>query len=77
MKVLVTGAGSLLMAGVAARLAARGDEVVCLQRRPLSLPADGRIWQVQGDVRDEAAVARAAEGCEAVVHGAARVGVVG
>lgn len=77
MKVLVTGAGSMLMAGVAAQLAARGDEVVCLQRRSLSLPADSTIRQVQGDVRDEAAVQRAAEGCDAIVHGAARVGVVG
>ncbi len=36
MKVLVTGAGSLLLGGVAAALLARGDEVVCLQRRPLA-----------------------------------------
>lgn len=77
MRVLVTGAGSMLMAGVAARLAARGDDVVCLQRRPLSLPGGSTIRQVQGDVRDEAAVQRAAEGCDAIVHGAARVGVVG
>lgn len=77
MKVLVTGAGSMLLAGVANELAARGDDVVCLQRRPLALPDRSGIQQVQGDVRDEAAVQRAAEGCDAIVHGAARVGVVG
>lgn len=77
MKVLVTGAGSMLMAGVAAELAARGDEVVCLQRRPLALPEGSLIRQAQGDVRDESAVQRAAEGCDAIVHGAARVGVTG
>ncbi len=32
---------------------------------------------VQGDVRDVSAVLAAARGCDAVVHGAARVGVVG
>jgi nucleoside-diphosphate-sugar epimerase len=77
MKVLVTGAGSLLMGQLAATLVARGDEVVCLQRRPLALagvPADA---MVQGDVRDAAAVLAAARGCDAVVHGAARVGVLG
>ncbi|MSX54173.1 MAG: NAD(P)-dependent oxidoreductase, partial [Actinobacteria bacterium] len=50
MKVLVTGAGSLLLGGVAATLAARGDDVVCLQRRMLALPEG--VHQVQGDVRD-------------------------
>jgi 2-alkyl-3-oxoalkanoate reductase len=77
MKVLVTGAGSLLMSGVAAALAARGDDVVCLQRRAVTLPASGSIRQVQGDVRDERAVAAAVAGCDAIVHGAARVGVLG
>lgn len=74
MRVLVTGAGSLLLGGVATALVTRGDEVVCLQRRSLAL--DG-VRQVQGDVRDADAVRAAAEGCDAIVHGAARVGVVG
>ncbi len=77
MKVLVTGAGSLLLGGVAAALVARGDEVVCLQRRPASFPGSERAHQVLGDVRDPAAVDEAASGCDVVVHGAARVGVVG
>ncbi|MEI8240293.1 MAG: NAD-dependent epimerase/dehydratase family protein [Actinomycetota bacterium] len=75
MKVLVTGAGSLLLGGVAATLAARGDEVVCLQRRQLALP-DG-VRQVQGDVRNADVVRAAADGCDAILHGAARVGVLG
>ena len=74
MKVLVTGAGSLLLGGVATALVERGDEVVCLQRRPLAL--DG-VATVSGDVRDAAAVLAAAQGCDAIVHGAALVGVVG
>jgi nucleoside-diphosphate-sugar epimerase len=77
MKVLVTGAGSLLLGGVAAALAERGDEVVCLQRRPATFVGAERTTQVLADIRDRDAVVRAASGCDAVVHGAARVGVVG
>jgi len=77
MRVLVTGAGSLLLGGVASALAARGDEVVCLQRRAVPGDASSGVRHVQGDVRDLVAVAQAAEGCDAIVHGAARVGVVG
>jgi nucleoside-diphosphate-sugar epimerase len=73
--VLVTGAGSLLLGSVADALAARGDQVVCLQRRPVHR-APG-IDVVQGDVRDRAAVEQAMAGCDAVLHGAARVGIVG
>jgi 2-alkyl-3-oxoalkanoate reductase len=72
-KVLVTGASSLLLGGVARTLLERGDEVVCLQRRAVDLDAE----QVLADVRDAASVARAASGCDAIVHGAAKVGVIG
>ena len=77
MKVLVTGAGSLLLGGVAAALHARGDEVVCLQRRMATFAGSDDVQQVLGDARDQAAVRQAATGCDAIVHGAARVGVVG
>ncbi len=76
-KVLVTGAGSLLLGRVAEELVGRGDEVVCLQRRPLELQGVPADVMVQGDVRDASAVLAAARGCDAVIHGAARVGVVG
>ncbi|MEI7547279.1 MAG: NAD-dependent epimerase/dehydratase family protein [Actinomycetota bacterium] len=71
---LVTGAGSLLLGGVAAALAARGDEVVCLQRRPVDVSA---ARQMPGDVRDADTVRAAAAGCDAIIHGAAKVGVLG
>ncbi len=77
MKVLVTGAGSLLMGSVAVALAARGDEVVCLQRRAVTFSGGAAVRQAQGDVRDESAVIAALAGCDAIVHGAARVGVLG
>jgi 2-alkyl-3-oxoalkanoate reductase len=72
-KVLVTGATSLLLGRVARALLERGDEVVCLQRHR----ADLDVPQVLADIGDAAAVRRAAVGCDAVVHGAAKVGVVG
>ncbi len=73
MRILVTGASGMLGAATARALAARGDEVRVLQRRAsgLGLP------EVLGDVADARVVAEAAVGCDAVVHLAARVGVVG
>ena len=51
MKVLVTGAGSLLLGGVARQLAERGDEVVCFQRRE-SASTHQNITMFAGDIRD-------------------------
>ena len=76
MKVLVTGVGSLLLGGVARQLAERGDEVVCFQRRE-SASTHQNITMFAGDIRDRGSVAEAAAGCEAIIHGAARVGVMG
>ena len=77
MKVLVTGTGSLLLGGIASELLRRGDEVVCLQRRPAAFIGHQNAREVLADVCDEEAVALSAEGCDAIIHGAARVGVVG
>ena len=78
MKVLVTGASSLIGAGVASGLARRGEEVVTFQRRPApGLGPDLPIEQLTGDIRDRDALSRAAAGCDAIIHLAARVGVVG
>ncbi len=74
MRVLVTGGSGLLGRRTIAALAARGHEVVALQRRA-STELD--CAQALADVTDAAAVAAAATGCDAIVHGAARVGVVG
>jgi 2-alkyl-3-oxoalkanoate reductase len=72
-KVLVTGATSLLARTTAEILLARGDDVVCLQRGQSTLAAE----QVTADIRDASAVQRAAAGCDAIIHAAAKVGVVG
>lgn len=78
MRVLVTGASSLIGVGVARTLAGRGDHVVCFQRRTIGeLVGADNVEQQLGDVRDAAALSAAAEGCDAIIHLAARVGVVG
>jgi nucleoside-diphosphate-sugar epimerase len=74
MRVLVTGGSGLLGRTTIAALAARGHEVVALQRRE---SVELTCRQVLVDVCDREAVAAAAVGCDAIVHGAARVGVVG
>lgn len=73
MRVLVTGGTSLLGGAVARLLTDRGDEVTVLQRRASGLG----LTEVLGDITDRAAVDRAVHGADAVVHLAARVGVVG
>ena len=73
MKVLVTGASGMLGGAVADALAARGDDVTVLQRRPAGL----RHREVLADVVDAAAVRAAVAGHDAVVHLAAKVDVQG
>lgn len=79
MKVLVTGATSLIGDGVVMALLARGDEVVTLQRtaRAARLDSGGGVDEHLGDIRDRDVVREAARGCEGIVHLAAKVGVVG
>lgn len=72
-RVLVTGASGMLGRAVADLLADRGWEVTVMQRRT----AGGPHREVLGDVRDAAAVARAVEGHDTVVHLAAKVDVTG
>ncbi|HEY0812115.1 MAG TPA: NAD-dependent epimerase/dehydratase family protein [Pseudonocardia sp.] len=73
MKILVTGAGSMLGSAVAESLAARGDDVTVLQRRPSGLPHR----EVLADIADQSAVRAAVTGHDAVVHLAAKVDIQG
>ena len=73
----MTGTGSLLLGGIASELLRRGDEVVCLQRRPVAFVGHQNAQEVLADICDAEAVTLAAKGCDAIIHGAARVGVVG
>lgn len=74
MRVLVTGATSLIGAATVDRLVARGDVVTVLQRRPASR-AD--VTEVLADIADSSALAAACSGHDAVIHLAAKVGVTG
>jgi nucleoside-diphosphate-sugar epimerase len=73
MRVLLTGGSSLLARSTAERLLARGDDVVLFQRSPAALD----VPQMLGDIRDADLVERAVGECDAVIHLAAKVGVVG
>jgi nucleoside-diphosphate-sugar epimerase len=73
MRVLVTGATSLLGRSLVARLVGRGDTVSVLQRHPSGLDVTEHL----GDIVERQAVVDAMEGAEAVVHLAARVAVTG
>jgi nucleoside-diphosphate-sugar epimerase len=71
MRVLVTGGTGYLGQAIVRALAARGHEPVVYARTAASSGLPGRL--VDGDVRDAGAVARAADGCEAICHTAALV----
>ena len=71
MRVLVTGAAGTLGAALLPRLVERGDAVVAVDRAQGSAPAE---WLI-GDIRDPAVLMDAAEGVDAIVHGAAFHGI--
>lgn len=81
MRVLITGATGFVGFHAAAALCAAGHEVRALVRdleKGERVPAPigvGTADLVQGDMTDEAAIARAIAGCDAVVHAAASVSV--
>lgn len=77
MKVLVTGGTGFVGARITADLLRAGHDVRLLARRPEQVPVslapyDATVTDVRaGDVLDADAVARAVDGCDAVVHAAA------
>lgn len=68
---LVTGGAGFLGINLVRYLLERGHEVVSLDLEPFDYPERDRITIVDGDIRDRAAVDRALEGCDMVVHCAA------
>lgn len=70
MKVLVTGASSLLGRATCRLLDQRGEDVTCFQRGP----SGTGLRDIAGDVRDRSGVLAAADGVDAVIHMAALVG---
>ena len=73
MRVLVTGATSMLGENTVRQLLQRGHTVRVLQRGSSTLPVDVH----RGDVRDLHVVRAAVSDCEVVIHSAAKVGLVG
>lgn len=74
MKVLVTGASGFLGRAVASAVRDAGHEVRTFQRRPSGVAS---VSDALGTMTDAAAVARAVDGVEAVVHLAAKVSLAG
>ncbi len=77
-RVLVTGASGMLGTATARAVLDAGYRVRTFQRRPspLGAGADG-VEEVLGSVTDPAAVARAVDGVDAVIHLAAKVSLAG
>ena len=81
LKVLVTGGTGFIGAHTVKAVADAGHDVRLLVRNPQRIeeslvPLGGGIDDfVVGDIKDEASVRRAMDGCEAVVHAAAEVSV--
>jgi nucleoside-diphosphate-sugar epimerase len=73
MRVLVTGGTSLLGEAVARQLAHSGHHAVLFQRSPSRTEFEEQL----GDIADPDAARRAASSCDAVIHLAARVSIVG
>ena len=76
-RVLVTGGGGFLGSAIVRRLTERGDSVRVLARGEYPALAAAGVECHRGDVADRAAVSRAVEGCDAVIHTAAKAGVWG
>ncbi len=74
LRVLVTGASGMLGRRTAERLVGAGHDVRTFQRRPAQVPGAS---DVLGSLTDPAAVARAVEDRDAVIHLAAKVSVSG
>ena len=77
MKVLVTGGGGFLGKAVCKQLVARGHEVRAFNRNDYPELKSLGVAQHVGDLRNLDLVAAAAEGCDAIVHTAAKAGAWG
>jgi nucleoside-diphosphate-sugar epimerase len=76
-RALVTGGGGFLGGAVVRALLARGDDVVSIARGDYPGLRDLGVTTVRGDLADPATVVQAAEGCDVVLHVAAKAGIWG
>ena len=77
MRALVTGGGGFLGGAVVRALVARGDDVVSLARGDYPALRELGVRTVRGDLADPRSVLSAAQGCEVVLHVAAKAGIWG
>ena len=74
---LVTGAGGFLGGEIARSLLARGDSVRSLSRSDYPALREAGVDLRLGDLADSRAVSEAVEGCDIVLHVAAKAGIWG
>ena len=77
MKALVTGGGGFLGGVIVKMLREQGDQVVSISRSRYAELETLGVEQVQGDLADQAAVLKAAQGCDIIYHVAAKAGIWG
>ncbi len=77
MKILVTGGGGFLGNAICRDLRRAGYDVRSFQRSFAPRLSAHEVEIYSGDIRDKAAITKAAQGCGAVIHTAAKAGVWG
>ena len=77
MKALVTGGGGFLGGVIVRMLREQGDQVASISRGSYTELDSLGVEQVQGDLGDQAAVLKAAQGCDIIYHVAAKAGIWG
>jgi len=77
MKVLVTGGGGFLGSAICSMLVSRDDKVQSISRNPYAKLNALGVAQFQGDLADKGAIYLAAQGCDAIIHTAAKAGIWG
>lgn len=78
MRVLVTGGTGFLGKSIVSRLLKRGDDVIIYSRgvTPSSFK-NNKVKYVYGDISDKNKLLQASQGCSAIIHTAAKVGIWG